>query len=102
MAKPKDKLVQVEIYGQRYSLRPDEETLPGHVEQVAALVDRRMREIAQTTPTVDSFKVAVLAAVNIADELLQLRGERKVVEEYISKKTRDIENLLDEGIRAGR
>ena len=102
MAKPKDKLVQVELYGQRYSLRPDEETLPGHVEQVAALVDRRMREIAQTTPTVDSFKVAVLAAVNIADELLQLRGERKVVEEYISKKTRDIENLLDEGIRAGR
>ena len=102
MAKPKDKLVQVEIYGQRYSLRPDEETPAGHVEQVAALVDRRMREIAQTTPTVDSFKVAVLAAVNIADELLQLRGERKVVEEYISKKTRDIENLLDEGIRAGR
>ena len=102
MAKPKDKLVQVEIYGQRYALRPDEETPAGHVEQVAALVDRRMREIAQTTPTVDSFKVAVLAAVNIADELLQLRGERKVVEEYISKKTRDIENLLDEGIRAGR
>ena len=100
--KSKDKLIQVEIYGQRYSLRTDDGTTPGHVEQVAALVDRRMREIAQTTPTVDSFKVAVLAAVNIADELLQLRGERKVVEDYISKKTREIEGLLDEGIRAGR
>lgn len=102
MAKSKDRLVQVEIYSQRYSLRTDDETTAAHVEQVAALVDRRMREIAQSTPTVDSFKVAVLAAVNIADELLQLRSERKVVEDYIVKKTRDIEGLLDESIRAGR
>ena len=100
MVKSKDKLIQVEIYGQRYSLRAADDTEAVYVEQLAAHVDRKMREIAQTTPTVDSFKVAVLAAVNIADEFMQLRNQRKAVDDYISQKTQQISGLLDEGIRA--
>ena len=102
MARSKDKLVQVEIYGQRYSLRADEDTDASYVMQIAALVDRKMREIAETTPTVDSFKVAVLAAVNIADEYMKIKGQRQAVDEYIEQKTRQITGLLDEGIRAAR
>lgn len=100
MSRSKDKLVQVEIYGQRYSLRADEETDPAYVARLAAHVDRKMREIAQTTPTVDSFKVAVLAAVNIADEYMKLNVEREAVENYVQQKTREISSLLDEGIRS--
>jgi cell division protein ZapA len=102
MARSKDKLIQVEIYGQRYSLRADEDTEPGYVEHVAAHVDRKMKEIAQSTPTVDSLKVAVMAAVNIADEYLRMRNQRKVVDEYIEQKTRVISGLLDEGLEAKR
>ena len=95
MTRRKDKLIQVEIYGQRYSLRASDDSDEAHVEAVAAHVDRKMREIAQTTPTVDSFKVAVLAAVNIADEYMQLREQRRHIEDVIADKTRRISELLE-------
>ena len=100
MARSKDKLIQVEIYGQRYSLRAADDTEAAYVESLAAHVDRKMKEIAQTTPTVDSFKVAVLAAINVADEYMQIRNQRKAVDDYIAEKTQQIAGLLDEGIRA--
>jgi cell division protein ZapA len=59
-------LVQVEIYGQSYNLRGEGET--SYLQELATYVDRRMREVAEATATVDSLKVAILAALNIADE----------------------------------
>ena len=59
-------LVQVEIYGQSYNLRGDGDT--AYLQELAVYVDRRMREVAEATATVDSLKVAILAALNIADE----------------------------------
>src|SRR5262245_10970910 len=59
-------LVQVEIYGQSYNLRGEGATT--YLQELAAYVDRRMREVAEATATVDSLKVAILAALNIADE----------------------------------
>ena len=65
--------VRVEICNHVYTIRADgnHEYLIG----LAAFVDRKMREIASTTPTVDSVKVAVLAALNIADELHRLKAQ---------------------------
>ncbi len=60
------KLVQVEIFGQTYRLRADEDA--AYVEELAAYVDEKMREMARQTRAVDSLKVAILAALNIADE----------------------------------
>ena len=62
--------VSVEIYDQVYHLRG---TDGRHIEQLAALVDGKMRAVAAHGSTVDSLRVAVLAALNIADELLTLR-----------------------------
>jgi cell division protein ZapA len=62
--------VGVEIYDQVYHLRGVD---AGHIEQLAALVDTKMRAVAAHGSTVDSLRVAVLAALNIADELLALR-----------------------------
>lgn len=59
-------LVQVEIFGQTYRLRSEDD--PDYVESLAAAVDQKMRDIARETNAVDSLKVAVLAALNIADE----------------------------------
>jgi len=59
-------LVQVEIYGQSYNLRGEGDS--AYLQELAAYVDRRMREVAEATATVDSLKVAILAALNIADE----------------------------------
>ena len=63
--------VSVEIYDQIYHLRG---TDPGHIEQLAGLVDSKMRAVAAQGTTVDSLRVAVLAALNIADELMSARA----------------------------
>jgi cell division protein ZapA (FtsZ GTPase activity inhibitor) len=65
-------LVQVEIYGQSYNLRGEGES--GYIQDLASYVDRKMREVSEVTATVDSLKVAILAALNIADE--SRRGHR--------------------------
>ncbi len=66
-----DHLVQVEIYGQAYNLRGQGEV--GYIQDLASYVDRKMREVAEATATVDSLKVAILTALNIADESRQGR-----------------------------
>lgn len=63
--------VSVEIYDQVYHLRG---TDPGHIERLAEIVDGKMRAVAAQGTTVDSLRVAVLAALNIADELLAARA----------------------------
>jgi cell division protein ZapA len=62
--------VSVEIYDQVYHLRG---TDPEYIEQLATLVDTKMRAVAAHGSTVDSLRVAVLSALNIADELMALR-----------------------------
>jgi cell division protein ZapA len=63
--------VVVEIYDQIYQLRGVEEA---HIERLASLVDSKMRSVSAHGATVDSLRVAVLAALNLADELLALRA----------------------------
>ena len=63
--------VSVDIYDQVYHLRG---TDPAHIEQLASVVDAKMRAVAAQGNTVDSLRVAVLAALNISDELLALRA----------------------------
>ena len=62
--------VVVEIYDQVYQLRG---TDPAYIERLAAMVDGKMRAVSAHGSTVDSLRVAVLAALNIADELSALR-----------------------------
>ena len=63
--------VSVDIYDQVYTLRG---TDPDHINRLAAVVDEKMRAVAAHGTTVDSLRVAVLAALNIADELMRLRS----------------------------
>jgi cell division protein ZapA len=64
-------LVHVEIFGLSYALRAGDD--PGYLERLAAFVDQRMKEVASGAGSVDSVRVAVLAALNIADELHRSR-----------------------------
>ena len=63
-------VTRVKIFNQTYDIRADDSD---YVERLAGLVDERMLEISKLTPTVDSLKVAILAALNIADELLAVQ-----------------------------
>lgn len=88
---------EVEIYGAVYRVhgRDDSE----YLQELAALVDSRMREIAERVRTVDSAKIAILAALNIADELHQCRerhdGERVEIRERVSALAGELSAALD-------
>jgi cell division protein ZapA len=64
--------VTVEIYGRSYTLRGVD---PGQARRLAVALDRRMRELAGGSATADTLKLAILAALNLADELVSLREE---------------------------
>ena len=61
--------VTVEIYDQLYHLSGQN---PEHIRELAAYVDAKMRAVAAQGRTADSLRVAVLAALNLADELRRL------------------------------
>ena len=63
-------LVHVEIFGLSYAVRGADAR---HVERLGAFVDEKMREVSRASGAVDSVRVAVLAALNIADELFRAR-----------------------------
>jgi cell division protein ZapA len=67
---PESRAVAVEIYDQIYRLRG---TDPAYIERLAQVVDAKMRAVSAMGNTVDSLRVAVLAALNICDELETLR-----------------------------
>lgn len=65
------KEIRLEIYGQTYSVAGELD--PAYLEQLARTVDAKMRALARQTDTLDTRRLAVLAALNLADELLQLK-----------------------------
>jgi len=88
-----DTKVQVEIYGQTYQIKAFSD--PEYIKNVAQYVDLKMREIGSATPTVDSLKIAVLAALNITDEFFQLKREQQDVDREIEKRTEKINQILN-------
>jgi cell division protein ZapA len=88
---------KVVIYNQTYNLRSDHDT--DYIQELADHVDMRMNEIARATMTVDSLRVAILAALQIADELFQSRKEMKGTEEEIADRSARYAELLDQFLR---
>ena len=88
--------VTVSIYDQTYHLRGHN---PAYIEKLAAVVDDKMRAVASHGTTVDSLRVAVLAALNIADEL-QLAATRlealSGAEEAHRSRAHSLTGILDE------
>jgi cell division protein ZapA len=93
--------VTVDIYDQTYRLRGQD---PAYIQRLAEIVDTKMRAVAAQGKTVDSLRVAVLAALNIADELSaleerynQLTGSaRENIRNRASKLTGLLDSVLSE------
>lgn len=89
---------EVEIFGQTYSLRADADA--EHVKRVAVLLDQRMREVASSGRTVSTVQIAVLAALDIASEFLQIRDDARSLAREIETRSdsmaRRIDNLFPE------
>jgi cell division protein ZapA len=92
--------IKVEIYDQAYTVRSDGD--PDYLRQLAEYVDQRMREISSGTLTVDSRKVAILAALYIADELHQLRKIHDQADEQLAVRSVECSEMLDRLLKAPR
>ena len=85
--------VRVEIYDQTYQLRGSD---PEYINKLADFVDTKMRLIAQQASTVDSLRVAVLAALNIADEYLMLKRKFDAIDSDYHARAEQLSGALDE------
>jgi len=91
--------VRVEIYDQTYQLRGSD---PGYINELADYVDTKMRVISQQASTVDSLRVAVLAALNIADEYLMLKRKFDAVDTDYHARAEQLSGALDEVLEESR
>src|SRR5690349_20174942 len=87
------RVIPVQIHGQRYPIRCSLEQ--EYVARLAAFVDERMQAAADTTPTGDSLRLAVLAALNIADELFRRRELDQARTGALAERAGAIEQMLD-------
>jgi cell division protein ZapA len=90
------RVVSVEINGQRYPVKSRLE--PDYVSELAAYVDEKMRVAADEMPTSDSMKVAVLAALNIADEFFRCRELDHTTYTALARRAEAIERIIDEAL----
>ena len=85
--------IRVEIYDQGYTLRG---TDPEYIVKLADYVDLKMRAVAEKTSTVDSLRVAVLAALNIADEYHLLKKKYDSIANTYLERANSLSGMLDE------
>ena len=85
--------IRVEIYNQTYNIRSDGDSQ--YLMQLADFVDGRMREISSGTLTVDSLKVAILAALHIADELHRMKQTYEQADSQLATRCAECAEMLD-------
>jgi cell division protein ZapA len=86
---------EVEIFGQTYNVRGEGD--PNYLTELARFVDARMREVAAEVATVDPMKIAILAALNIADEFSRYRKQHGKASNWVEK-TEEISERLNKVI----
>lgn len=87
------RVIHVEIHGQRYPIRSG--LNPEYVEELAAHVDEKIRLALKECPTGDTLKIAVLAALNIADEYFRACHEVQQSQDSLAHRTGELERMLD-------
>jgi cell division protein ZapA len=86
-------VVSVEIRGQRYPIRS---TLDAqYVAGLALYVDQKIRAATESTPSGDTVRLAVLAALNIADELFRCQQAQQARRGALAERTEALERLVD-------
>jgi cell division protein ZapA len=91
-------VVPVEISGQKYPIRTVLD--PAYVARLAAYVDEKMRATAESTPSGDAARLAVITALNIADELFRYRETHDARDGRLAVRAEELERLMDRVLMA--
>lgn len=103
--------IKVEIFGQEYFIRSSQNVDANYIQGVAAYVDKKMREIekkikeeSQEPSALSTYKIAILSALNVADELFQSRKDKQESYEKhnqeVSGRAEQLIRLIDEVLEA--
>lgn len=97
MDEEKDNVARVTIYGQEYTVKGKAEQ--SYIVEVAKYVNEKMEEVESSLTTVQSpLRVAILAAMNITDELFSTRKERDDVTQTVERRSKSLIDLIDNSI----
>ncbi len=88
---------KIQIFHQTYTLQGELE--PDYMQELASYVDEKMNAIAENTTTIDTQKVAVLAALAIADELFSLRREKGTERELMKEQAERCLTLVERALQ---
>ena len=88
---------KIQIYGKTYSLKSSSSEV--YAEEVAAYVDSRMKELANARSKTSTLDLAILAALNIAQELMELKNQAGAKEEAEGEKLRQLVEALDKELQ---
>ena len=88
---------KIQIYGKTYSLKSSSSEVDA--EEVAAYVDSRMKELANARNKTSTLDLAILAALNIAQELMELKNQAGAKEEAEGEKLRQLVEALDKELQ---
>ena len=91
--------VRVQIFGREYEMDPGGLT-PLEVQSLAGFVDEKMREISADLGLVDTQKIAVLAAINIALDYLQLKEKGDSRGQNLSNRLEEMEKILNKALES--
>ena len=91
--------VRVDIFDQAYNLKGSD---PEYITRLAEYVDTKMRLVASQTSTIDSLRLAVLAALNIADEYHMLKSKLDGSKTVPAERASHLMNALDEALAEAR
>jgi cell division protein ZapA len=88
----KERTVEIKVFGQTYSVKTDAEE--AHIHAVAKYVNDKIEEITKKTRTVSSLNVAILTALNIADDLLREKETRMAILREVGVKSKDLADKI--------
>lgn len=91
-----DGVIPVQIHGLQYPIRSTLD--PEYVARLAAYVDDRIRIVAESAASGDSLRLAVLAALNIADELFRCRDLLRTRDGQLADRAGALERLVDQAL----
>ena len=89
----KENLVEIKVLGKTFTVKTDAEE--AHIQEVARYVNDKIDEILKKTRTVSSLNVAILTALNIADDLMKEREKRVALLKEVGMRSRDLVEKID-------
>ncbi len=97
----KERIIEIEVYGQKYRIRVKGEEDEKYISHLTSYLDQKMREVAIKSKSADTVKIAVLAAMNIADEYLVSQKRLDQLNEVLGQMEMKIERLEDHLLKSG-